>query len=160
MAQVTKAQLEAQLAEALARVETLEAGQLQPAQNHLVQTLWLGRQIAAQGVSKGGTPWARISGQYADRKPGNPERQWGEYKNLVAFGDNAEALLEIFNSGVSLVRVALHEEPQKPLANGRRISNWVIEEIHPVGKPPAQEQPTPATAEPSHGEPTDEELPF
>lgn len=157
----TKAQLEAQLTEALTRLAEVEGGSKQPAENHLVQTLWLGREVAAQGVSQGGIPWVRISGQYADRKPGESERQWGAYKSLVAFSDNARALLDIYSTGVRLVRVSMHEEPGKPTPTGQRVSSWVIEEIAPVGKPPVQEaQPAPAP-EAGYGEPTDEsDCPF
>lgn len=176
-ATLTKAQLEAVNAELEARVSELEqqlAGTEQTQRDQLVQRVWLQRQMPTNtperqvtGHTREGDLWMAFGAQYSSKDRTSGQRYYGAYKNLLAFGEVAEAAKAIFETGNRLVEIHAYERPQRAEGSGPRRSDWVITSIAPVGEtlPPA---PAPAPApkpqapvEPAFaGEPSSEEVPF
>jgi len=145
----TKAALEARITELEEQLASLNSQQ----RDHLVQLVWLQRQPPLdprdQGCTRDGVPFLRFAGQYAalDRKSGR--RQFGAYKNFIAFGPLADEAHLIFSGACRLVAISAYERPQ---ANdqGPRRSEWVLTAIRPIAPSGTAPAPAPAPlAEPS-----------
>jgi hypothetical protein len=173
---ITKAVLEQQLADALARIAELEAAAPAqpetPSRAHLQQAIWLPRGTIAdlleggqlrRGVTRKGDTWVTIWGaQYASTSQ-DGERRYGAGKSLVAFGQPADDLLQVLAGSDRLVAISAYEEPSKPREGDyRRFSDWKVVEVRAIPRTtPAQ--PVPAQAAPvaaGYGEPTEDEIPF
>jgi hypothetical protein len=145
----TKAALEARIAELEEQLASLNSQQ----RDHLVQLIWLQRQPPLdprdQGCTRDGVPYLRFAGQYAalDRQSGR--RQFGAYKNFIAFGPLADKAHLIFSGACRLVAISAYERPQ---ANdqGPRRSEWVLTAIRAITPAsPGQAAAPAAAAEPS-----------
>lgn len=152
----TKAMLAEELALLTEQVtqltEALEAAQ----RVQLRQTLWLqGEQPRRSGHTQGGDPWCAFSAQYASRKEGQP-RIYGAYRDYVAYGEQAEAVLAAYAGGDHLVALEAYERPCAPRGEDkRRFSDFVVTAFAPVPRTePTGEAPY------ADAEPTDEEVPF
>lgn len=166
MATATKAELEQQLAElqaalasSQARITDLEA-QLEAAapgrRDQLEQVLWLQKKAPTEiRYTQDGSPVIRIGGQYAAVNRETGRRLYGPMKFFTAIGENAKALLEIFETDTRLVRIGAYERPQIPAEDGTRRSEWVIASVSAI---PAVQSQAPVAA--GYGEPTEEEAPF
>lgn len=166
---LTKAALEQQLAAALERVSSLELeltnlhqeAAAPERRDHLEQVMWLQREAPAdrdRGFTREGSLWLRCGAQYAavDRQSGR--RSFGAYKNLVAYGEVARALDEVFATETRLVAVTAYERPWTSSQEGPRRSDWVVTSVTPIARtaPAAPSAPAPAY----DGEPSSEEIPF
>jgi hypothetical protein len=140
---ITKAQLETALAAAQARISELEAAlAAKPAEDgrrdQLEQTLWLQRNHPKHyGRFEDGTAWVQFGAQYARRNKEGTEafkddgpRTFGGYKNFIAYGDIAEAVLNAFGDESRLARICAYEKPWhgKPDASGypTRNTEWAV----------------------------------
>lgn len=172
-ATLTKAEILAQLEAAQARVSELEAAQApEERRDQLVQRVWLQRQApsnvegrpAVRGYTREGDLWLTFGAQYASRDTQSGQRYYGAFKNLVAFGDIAEAAQAIFESGDRLVEIRAYERPVRHDGPGARRSEWVLTSIQPLRTAPAQapEAPAEQPVEPAGypEEPSSEEVPF
>lgn len=166
----TKADLQQQLDVATSTIEELrqQLADLTEAQarrrDHLEQVVWLQRDEPTEEQrtpTAGGVPCLRFAAQYAglDRRTGR--RNFGAYKDFIAYGELAETLDAIFASGTRLVAITAYERPWANTARARR-SDWVVTSVTSIGRPtePAEES-APAAPEPTgYGEPTEEEVLF
>lgn len=144
------AQLEQQLAVALARLEELESQA--PRRDQLEQSLWLQRTAPDErwrGVTQNGTPYIKFSGQHARLDKASGRRDYGAYKDLVAYGEIAEQVSEIFDGQDRLVMVRAYERPWSNRGQERR-SDWVVTHVSLISngtQQPAAQTPAEAPAE-------------
>jgi multidrug efflux pump subunit AcrA (membrane-fusion protein) len=184
---ITKAQLEAQLAElqealAAAQSRTTDLEQQLEAQasqaqeperrDQLEQIVWIQRNCPSfenetmRWSQDGDTLILNLATQYSslDRKTG--QRVYGARKWFTVIGELAERVRDHYEaSDVRLVRIGAYERPipPKPGSNERR-SEWVLNRFEPLPRLDAPAQPVQAAASApvaaGYGEPTDEEVPF
>lgn len=163
----TKAQLEQQLADALARIAELEA-QEPVSRAHLSQAVWLPRgdvdsllenRWLRHGITRKSDTWVTLNGaQYAARNQ-DGSRSYGAGKSLIAYGQPADDLLEVLRSGGRLVAIEAYEVPSTPReGDNRRFSEWKVVEVRQIGTAPAPAPAQPVAA--GYGEPSEEEVPF
>lgn len=167
MATATKAQLEAALEAAQARISELEAKaseqQPQAAQPHLSQVLWLQRKpltpVGDDGrgnisYTKGGTLTVRFGAQYArlDRQSGR--RVFGPWRFFTAYGDMASAIISFMAGSDRLVAIEAYEEPWASASDpNARQSDWVVRGFTPVGRGAGNPPELPATPAPAPAAP-------
>jgi hypothetical protein len=148
-------QLSQQIAELTERLTAAERVQLR-------QIVWLqGDDARRTGTTAGGQKWAAFSFQYASRKEGEP-RRYGAYKDGIAYGELAEALVAAYDAGDHLVAITAYERPAAPKeGEKRRFSDWVITSLEVVPRAERTAEPEEGDTEPQgYGEPSDEEVPF
>lgn len=143
------ADLEQQIADLQARLEQ---------RDELSQVLWLDNEYKG-GRTKTGRSKVSFSAQKSVLR--GDVRNYGAYKNFVAYGELADAIIPLLQSNERLARISAFESPYSD--NSKR-SEWVVTEITVI---PRVE---PATGEehaaPDHlhtpfdQEPTNEEVPF
>jgi len=153
---ITKAQLQAALEQAQARISELEAAQAAAAtpaeapapaavaQPHLSQVLWLQRKPLAQtgpdgkgnvGYTAGGTLVVRFGAQYAsiDRETG--QRLFGPWKFFTAYGQMAAQVIAFMQGDDRLVRIQAYEEPWSSSSDpNSRQADWVVRGFTPIGR--------------------------
>jgi hypothetical protein len=141
----------AKLAELREQLEAAERVQLR-------QVLWLnGDEPRRQGHTAGDDLWVACSAQYATRRQGATRRDYGAYKDLIAYGEQAQALIDAYADGNHLVAITAYERPARPQeGEKRRFSDWVVTSVAPLERPQAPAEP----AQAEQAEPTDEEVPF
>lgn len=169
MATITKADLEAQVAElqqALAasqqQVDDLTA-QLETTaperRDQLEQVVWLQRTAPGdrqRRYTREGGLILSFGAQYAALDKQSGKRLFGPMRWFTAYGDLATEIDQIFAGDTRLARIGAYERPQPPAEDGTRRSEWIV--AHFTAMPPLER---PAAPEPAgYGEPTEEEVPF
>jgi phosphoserine aminotransferase len=142
------ADLEQQIADLQARLEQ---------RDELSQVLWLNNEYKV-GRTQAGKTKVSFSAQKSVLR--GDVRNYGAYKNFVAYGELADAIVPLLQSNERLARVSGFESPWSD--NSKR-SDWVVTEITiiPRVEPAASEEPT-ATEQPVPfaQDPAGEEVPF
>ena len=184
MTTITKAQLEARVAElqaalAAAQARTTDLEQQLEAQaseaqeperrDQLEQIVWIQRNCPSfenetmRWSADGETLIMRLATQYSslDRKTGR--RVYGARKWVTVIGELAERVRDHYSgSDVRLVRIGAYERPVPPRnGDNERRSEWILSRFEPMPRLDAPAQPVQAAASGGHVvyEPT-EEVPF
>jgi hypothetical protein len=140
----TTAALEARVLELETQVEDLRSCELRT-------TVWINDRVET-GKTQGGKPYAKFSGQKSV-KTADGKRVYGCYHNFVAYGDMADAFINLRAQDRNLLTITAFESPW---SNGARKSDWVVTSITPFERPEAG--PATEAGEPFSQEPTDEEV--
>lgn len=143
--------LAAQLSMLTAQAAPAEEGE-RP--NELRQRLWLNDRYSFSTTRNTGNKSIRFSAQKSVRKQ-DGSRAYGEYRNFVAYGEDADVVQEIFSQEDRLVDIEAFESPYQ---DGSKRSEWVIVKIALV---PREEPAAPVQhALPFAQEPSGEKVPF
>lgn len=129
--------------------------------NRLVQILWISDRYEI-GKTQGGGLKVSFTGQVSAKNQ-DAIRVYGAYKNLIAYGEQADAAKAILEGEDRLVEIQAFE---KPWSNNAKRSDWVILSISPVERtqPAAAPLGEAVTAEeaydPGSEEPTLDTIPY
>jgi hypothetical protein len=170
MPTATKTQIQAELDTALARIAELEAAQTDTPDariegNRLEQTVWLSKNSPSQswsrGTTKSGTPFIKFGAQFAELDKPTGIRDFGAWKNYVAYGDTALQVEALYRGTDRLVHMVSFEKPSMGRGEraNERYTEWVVTTFQPVPRMEAPAEDT-APAQAPAAEPTLDEIPF